>query len=165
MTSILELKLTDLSTWEYLGKNSVSIKQVSLSSQLDLTMLWNKTIGRLKLLEELLALHRTSQLPEQVNFDVQQPKNFEKPDYQLIGRHLTRLISNTNKLLEVMDTFDKTFSTNIFLQNDMFKVDFPNAPAHEILQNDIIGSELSETFVNSRLHAISRFEHCSEKGI
>lgn len=128
-------------------------------------MLWNKTIGRLKLLEELLALHRTSQLPEQVNFDVQQPKNFEKPDYQLIGRHLKRLISNTNKLLEVMDTFDKTFSTNIFLQNDMFKVDFPNAPAHEILQNDIIGSELSETFVNSRLHGISLFEHCSEKVI
>ena len=64
-----------------------------------------------------------------------------------------------------MDTFDKTFSTNIFLQNDMFKVDFPNAPSHEILQNDIIGSELSETFVNSRLHGISLFEHCSEKGI
>ena len=58
----------------------------------------------------------------------------------MIGNHLTRLISNTNKLLEVMDMFDVTFSTNGSFHND------------KLFQNEVIGTEIYETFVNDRFH-------------
>ena len=51
-----------------------------------------------------------------------------------------------------MNTFDILFSANDYLDNVVFKAVLPDAPADEILQNDIIGTELFETFVNNRLH-------------
>lgn len=84
---------------------------------------------------------------------MQQPKTINpRQHYQLIENHLTRLIFSTKKLLEVTNTFDVLFSTNDYLHNVVSKAVLPDAPAGEILQNDVIGTELFETFVSDRLH-------------
>ena len=80
------------------------------------------------------------------------PKISKSQHCQLIGNHLARLISNTNKLLEVMDTFDIDFSINDFLDNVLSKPILLDVPADEILRNDVIGTELYETFVYDRRH-------------
>ena len=51
-----------------------------------------------------------------------------------------------------MDTFDITFSINDFLHNVLSKAVLLDVLADEILRNDVIGTELYETFVNDRRH-------------
>lgn len=52
-----------------------------------------------------------------------------------------------------MDTIHLTFSPNNCLHNVVSKTVLPNAPADEILHNEVVGNELYETFVNNRFHA------------
>ena len=93
------------------------------------------------------------------------PKISKCQHYQLIGNHLARLISNTNKLLEVIDTFDITFSINDFLRNVLSKAVLLDAPAGEILRNDVIGTKLYETFEYDDVMEMFQFGRHSGKCI
>ena len=52
-----------------------------------------------------------------------------------------------------MDTIRVTFLPNDSLHHVVSKTVLPDAPADEILQNEVVRNELYETFVNDRFHA------------
>ena len=72
--------------------------------------------------------------------------------YQLTGSHLARLIGNTKKILEVMDTFALNFTENDAVYNVISKAVLPDTVSNEILQHEAIGADLHKEFIQKRLH-------------
>ena len=72
--------------------------------------------------------------------------------YQLLGDHLHRQVRNTKKLIDVMDTFELTFTENDAVFNVLSKAVIPDQVSDEILQHETIGLDLHKDFVDKRLH-------------